>query len=252
MFVCLCQVKGETIKGINIEIKVFRNLRVTFVLVNQDQNKFGISIDNTPNLRYLNVQLDLDKIGSLSYQWININQIKLKQFYVKFKPEPFRTYSYDEHHIDFNWLTYFIKQFSKSLICLSMDFIDWNSNQTDDLPYNGIRLQQELLESLNELKKVHLYAKLCKNPIDFESILSTFDNKFWFDHNWSIAMHGKYLYTLPFHFHAFGEFIHFDHVQSNNIQALTYPSTWYNVKSIIFSGTNTQVKKVHISMRKFS
>jgi hypothetical protein len=67
-----------------------------------------------------------------------------------------------------------------------------------EFPFNNIELQQ-LLESMIELKQFHLYAKLNKNQIDVDEILSRFKQQFWFDHHWFFGMHGEYFYTLPFH-----------------------------------------------------
>ncbi|CAF4819474.1 unnamed protein product [Rotaria sp. Silwood1] len=40
-------------------------------------------------------------------------------------------------------------------------------------------------------------------------LLPTFANSFWLDHNWTVATHENYLYTLPFHFPHFYGFTHF-------------------------------------------
>jgi hypothetical protein len=104
--------------------------------------------------------------------------------------------------------------------------------ETNEFQFNGILLQQQLLESMIKLKKFHLYVKLLKDPVDVKYLLSTFKNQFWFDHNWSIGMHGKYLYTLPFHFDKLDGF---DHIVSSNSTILNSHFTWYHVKSIDLS-----------------
>ena len=63
-----------------------------------------------------------------------------------------------------------------------------------------------LIESMNQLKQFHLYAKLSQYSIDRNEILSRFKYQFWFDNNYSFGMHNRYFYTLPFHFDYLHEF----------------------------------------------
>jgi len=152
-------------------------------------------------------------------------------------------------------LTNFIKQFSSSLICLSIDVSNAESNGRDEIPFNGIKLEQVFLQSMIELKQFHLYAKFCQDWNNVDSILSTFSNQFWFDHNWSVGTHGSYLYTLPFRFNKLNDFIDFDDVKSNNSDILNNNSrTWHHVKSIELSRSNqinfNFIKKLKIKMPK--
>lgn len=57
----------------------------------------------------------------------------------------------------------FVKQFSSSLTCLSIDFTGWEYSNITELPFNGVRLQHELLESMIKLNKFQLYAKFSKD-----------------------------------------------------------------------------------------
>lgn len=93
-----------------------------------------------------------------------------------------------------------------------------------------------------------------KTFFSVEEILSTFKNQFWFDHNWSIGIHGKYLYTLPFHFDVFTDFIDFDHIQSNNPTIFNCFGIWSHIKSIEFSLSSllnvSLIKQIKIKMPK--
>ncbi|CAF3948599.1 unnamed protein product [Adineta steineri] len=182
----------------------------SLTLILSDFNDIFKLISYTPNLEYLNIQT-LPPITS--QEIIYRTNIKLKQFNLKLGHDS----------IDFNQLMNGIKQFSSSLISLSLDLIDLNIETIDELPFNSIKLQQ-FLQTMIELKQFHLYAKLQECPIDNENFLLGFQNQFWLDHNWRFGMHEKYFYTLPFHFDYLYEF-------SNNFK--TNYRLWYsNVKSL--------------------
>jgi hypothetical protein len=59
-------------------------------------------------------------------------------------------------------------------------------------------------------------VKLGLNSFYTEKILWTFLPK----HNWSVGMHGNYLYTIPLHFDKLRDFIDFGHPQSNHLEML--------------------------------
>ncbi len=63
----------------------------------------------------------------------------------------------------------FLKQFSSSLICLSLNLLDLILAKIDELPFNGIKLQQKFLGSLIQLNE---------DSINVENILSKFKNQF--------------------------------------------------------------------------
>jgi hypothetical protein len=65
--------------------------------------------------------------------------------------------------------------------------------------FNGFTFQQQLLESMLQLKTFHIYARLNQKPINVENILLTFKNQFWFEHNWTIGIHDRFLY-IHYHF----------------------------------------------------
>ncbi|CAF2831649.1 unnamed protein product [Rotaria sp. Silwood2] len=167
----------------------------------------------TPNLKYLNIQCESP------YQHhnpiININ-IKLKQFYLKLIQKLSPSYGRRPFQIDFNQLFNCIKQFSSSLVCLSLDFVELNIETEDEFPFNSIKLQQ-LLESMRELKNFYLYAKLYTNSYNANHILSKFKNQYYLDHNLSFGMHLNYFYTLPFHFdHLYEIYNNFNDIKSNH------------------------------------
>ncbi|CAF3986382.1 unnamed protein product, partial [Rotaria sp. Silwood1] len=104
--------------------------------------------------------------------------------------------------------------FSSSLICLSFDLVDLNIETEDEFPFNSIKFQQ-LLESMRELKKFYLYAKLYTNSYNANHILSKFKNQYYLDYNLSFRMHLNYFYTLPFHFdHLYEIYNNFNDVKS--------------------------------------
>jgi hypothetical protein len=143
------------------------------------------------------------------------------------------------YEIDFDQLINGIKQFSSSLICLSLNLIYLSLEDLDEIPFNNNKLQK-FLESMIQLKQFHLYAKLAYNAIDNDMILSKFKNQYWFDHNLSFGMHKNYFYTFPFHFDYLYQFYQdFHYVKSNNPEILiNNPRIWYNVKSIELLGTS--------------
>jgi hypothetical protein len=156
-------------------------------------------ISYTPNLEYLNLRTEVPYELRIS---TNKNDIKLKELHLKLDQRQ----RHDGHHrlwyqaIDFNQLTNLIKEFSSSLICLSLDLIEITVG-IDEIPLNSIKLQQ-LLESMVKLKRFHLCSGLT-HSFNRESILSQFKSKYWFDHNWLFGAVERYFFTLPFQFDIF-------------------------------------------------
>ncbi|CAF5055452.1 unnamed protein product, partial [Rotaria sp. Silwood1] len=185
-------------------------------------------------------------------RWSNNNTIQLKQFYLTFNRRIYGRRRLASRRIDFHQLINAITQFSLSLVCLSLNLIGCYITSSNDLPFNGIQLQQQFLQLMPKLQQFHLYAILTQDLIDIKSILSTFKNHFWLDHNWTVGMHDKYLYTLPFHFDKLYDFTDFDRVDSNNYEILiNNPRIWYNVKSIKFKIANFDLlKRIRIKMPK--
>jgi hypothetical protein len=113
--------------------------------------------------------------------------------------------------------------------------LDFSQIKTRELQFDGFILQQQLLESMIELKSFHLYMQVERTySFDVEYFLSTFQTQFWFDHHWIFGMHGKYLYTLPFHFDKLKDFIDFNRIKSSNSKIFNSLQTWSHVKSIDF------------------
>ncbi|CAF3927456.1 unnamed protein product [Adineta steineri] len=212
-------------------------------------------IENTPNLRYLNFQ---SKPPYTSEQPINTINLKLKQFHWTLIHTGPAIIGYEYTGTDFDQLTSAIKIFSSSLICLSLNLINLSIRTTERFPFNSIKLRQ-LLESMIKLKQFHLYARLYKEPIDIENVLSQFKTRYWFDKNLSFGMHGTYFYTLPFYFDDLYEFsIGFDNVKTNNYDILiNNHRIWHNVKSIQLCGTGNNyylslIETLKIQMPKLS
>ncbi len=177
----------------------------------------------TPNLKYLNILLlrSFD-ISNQSNPNIDLSKIKLKNF----------SFALEKNEIaqsDFLFLTWFINQFSSSLIYLSLNL---NETNIDRFQFDGFTLQQQFLKSMIQLKSFHFYAQLGRKPMDVEKLLSTFQTQFWFDHHWTFGIHETYLYTLPFHFDKLQGLIDFNQIKSSNSKILDSPKTWSHVKSI--------------------
>jgi hypothetical protein len=177
-------------------------------------NEIFILLEYTPNLKYLNLFLS----SLYLYNKLDLAKIELKKFSCTFENHPI-------YEKNFPILINFIKQFSSSLIYLSLNL---NYIETKDYQFDGYTLEKQLLNSMIQLKSFHLYVKFDQEPVDIEHLLSTFENRFWIDHHWSIGMHKNYLYTLPFHFEKLKDFINFDHIKSKI-------STWSRVTSIELS-----------------
>ncbi|CAF4902382.1 unnamed protein product [Rotaria sp. Silwood1] len=231
-------------------LKINLNLHSLTLKFNKFQDLFSI-IKYTPNLKYLNIKSNPPYEFQGQNQWSNINKIQLKQFYLTFNDMMYGTNRFfTARRIDFHQLINTITQFSSSLLCLSLNLIGCYITSSNDLPFNGIQLQQQFLQSMTQLKQFHLYALLTHDVIDIKSILTTFRNKFWFDHNWIVGMHDKYLYTWPFSFDKLYDFIDFNHIYSNNSAILKNNSRiWYNVKFIKFKKFNLNLlKRIKIQM----
>ncbi|CAF1104215.1 unnamed protein product [Adineta ricciae] len=192
----------------------------------------------TPNLIHLNIKTTLCVIHQKHEQWFNNDQTKLQRLYLTFVTKDSIHAEYMTNKLDFLHLVSDIKLFSSTLTCLSMNFIDLQIYSTDEFPFNGLKLQHQLLVSMTELKQFHLYSKIQQQFLEPESVLATFQDQFWFDRNWSIGMHGKYLYTLPFHFDELHDFLDFDRVKSNNNKILNSCGIWSKVKLIQLARSN--------------
>jgi hypothetical protein len=205
-----------------------------------------IVIQYTPNLKYLNVKAQIPRSSEQPIDKINI---KLKQLYLKLsKPNA---------DVNLNLLFDGIKQFSSSLVYLSLDLVDFSVRGINEFSFDSLQLPQ-LLESMKELKRFHLYTKLPSFQYYNDVNLSQFKDQYWFNHNPSFGMHGDYLYTLPFHFdNIYDCFEDFNDVKLNNCEILKNNSRiWYNVKSIqlpIRSGYNRNfVKELKTKMPKLA
>ncbi len=206
----------ENINNVNIQSLTVKLSNINDVL---------ILFEYTPNLKYLNLFLSSLYFNNGSKQNIDSAKIKLKKFSLTLGNNRI-----NEQNCLF--LTNFIKQFSTSLIRLSLNL---NYIEAKEDQFNGFSLQRQLLKSMTELKSFHLYAILDQEPTDVESLLSTFRNQFWYDHHWSVGIHGKYLYTLPFHFGKLDDFIDFNQINLSNSKSLTSLSTWSHLTSIDLS-----------------
>jgi hypothetical protein len=181
-----------------------------------------VVIQYTPNLKYLNVKSLIPRSNESAIDKVNV---KLKELHL--------TLNKPNDYVNISLLIDGIKQFSSSLVCLSLDLVDYSVRGINQFLFNSLQLPQ-LLESMKELKQFHLYTKQpsyqYKDVVDF----SQFKDQYWFKQNPSFGMYGDYIYTLPFHFNNIYDcFQDFNEIKLNNCEILEKDSRiWYNVKSI--------------------
>lgn len=181
-----------------------------------------VVLQYTPNLKYLKVRTQIPLRSESPIDKINM---KLKQLHL--------TLNKPNDYVALDLLIDGIKQFSSSLIYLSLDLVDFSVRGINAFPFNTLQLPN-LLESMKELKRFRLYAKQPSFQYNEAIDLSQFKDQYWFNHNSSFGMHGDYLYTLPFHFdNLYDCFQDFNEIKSNNCDILESNSRiWHNVKSI--------------------
>ena len=177
---------------------------------------FGF-LEYTPNLNFFKLIITPSQKCYRLHTDMDLSKVRLQKIDLTYESEQRDSFRMGSE--DFLLLTNFLKNFSSSLIFLSMNLKD---TSLADLGIDGIVLQQELLEPMILLKTFHLYVEQYCN----ENILSTFKNQFWLDHQWSVEMHDKYLYTVPFHF---------DHIKLTNSMILNSSEIWSRVTSIELS-----------------
>lgn len=189
----------------------------------------------TANLQYLNLTSEPPYYLTTPYNRI---QIQIKTLYLKLdrkeKTDGFYRFWYEA--IDFDQLTNFIEQFSASLMHLSLDVSEMETDDINELPFNSTKLQQ-LLEKMIKLQQFHVNACIASDGINEDAILATFNNQFWFDYNWSFGMHDGCLFTLPYHFDYFNEsYGAFNDFKSSNPEILRSKlPLWHSIKSIDLS-----------------
>lgn len=196
--------------------------------LNEFRDVFAV-LRYTPNLLVLNVATALCFVHQNRDQSMNTRDYKLQKLALTFaRNDP------DDVTDPTTYLHLLsdLKLFSSTLTRLSLNFINLNVASTDELPFNGLKLQHQLLKSMLVLDQFHLYAKARQLSIDAEGVLSTFTDRFWLDRRWFVATHGSYLYTVPFHFHELRGFIDFNCVRSTNATLLADRTTWRNAKMI--------------------
>ena len=216
------------------------NLR-TLKLILNDFGDIFIFIQYTPNVEYLDVQA---KSSNRPYRPVNGNNIKLKKFYLTMGLKQQTQFQTSFTPMGINQIVGGIKQFSSSLIYLSLDLVGMDVGTTNEIPFNSLKLEQFLTKMIN-LKDFHLCARLPESLNDNEYILSEFKNQYWYDCNCTFGMHGRYFYTLPYHFDYLYEFYQdFNTVKSNNPNILRLNTRiWYSVRYIQLLGSNKYNKK---------
>ena len=179
-----------------------------------------------PNLKYLNVIFylinDLEKQfnSTMKFSSIKLEKLSLRVHHGGLLDEEL-----------FPVLISFLKEFSSSLNCLSLDF---HRLDTDEGTFDGHTLEQQFLRSMTQLKSFHLYGRFWNDVHCTESFLSTFESKFWFDHHWTFGIYRNYYFTLPFHYDHLEDFDGFECLRSTNSTILNCVDAWSHVKSIHF------------------
>jgi hypothetical protein len=243
----------ETLTIPSYYTKNIDNLKINFnvrsmTLISIRFEKIFSLITYTSNLEYLNVETYMPEINQRQIS-IDKRNIKLKQLYLTLHDRSGASKSFDQ-------LTNGIKQFSTSLTCLSLNLVNLFPINVNEIPVDSEKLQN-FLESMIELKELHLYAKIDPCFNNFGQILSGFTNQYWLDHNWSFGIHKTYFYTLPFHYDCLHEFDNgFKYVQSSNPEILINNQIWHNVKIIELEKTYTYnrnfVEQLKIKMPKLN
>jgi hypothetical protein len=174
---------------------------LTLILTDFKDTYMYTLLSYTPNLQCLYLRTEAPYHLQTPMTIIDIKLKKLSlELNRKQRYETPDTYWFE--NVDVNQLISFIKQFSSSLIYLSLDLLGIGLENANDFPFNSNKLQQ-LLEAMIKLQQFHLIAHADANEIDHDDIISTFKNELWFDHNWSFGMYRNYFFTLPFHFDYF-------------------------------------------------
>lgn len=132
-------------------LKAGVNLRSLSLRLPMIQGVFSL-LGYIPNLKYFNLGLTAILVPDQSHPTTDLSYIKLEKFSLVM-------HGNGVYRGNFPFLASFIKQFSSSLCCLSLNI---NNVYTDDLVFNGLTLQQQLLEPLIQLKSFHLYTLLDK------------------------------------------------------------------------------------------
>ena len=193
------------------------------------------SLVQMPNLKKLNVIIVTPLFfKNQRYSELILSNTKLEKLAIRL-----------EHTLGskngFCCFTRFIKQFSSSLISLSLDLCHINENS---FLFDGSLLQQELLEAMIALKSFHFHVQLSNKDLDTEQFWSTFRTQFLFDHQWIFAVHGSHLYTLPYNFNEYKDFIDFNLIKSSDPLNSKCLKTWPNVKTIGLSSYFTYASDI--------
>ncbi|UJR32638.1 hypothetical protein I4U23_020098 [Adineta vaga] len=194
-------------------------------------------IQYTPNLKYLNIQLTNIYSFNREYDLSNLMKIKLEKLYITLRKEEeeTKTSDYVIFETDLAYLICFIRTFSQSLICLSLNFTNSDIDSLESVLIDGEKFKIQLLQYLEQLKDFHLNVKLSSYTTSRHSykILSIFETSFYFDHHWYFGINSYYLYSLPY---KYDELYEFDHMKcmkfSDRTLLQSKPSIWFKVKTI--------------------
>lgn len=181
-------------------------------------------IQFTPSLKYLNAKIQ-SPVKKNQYIWPKVKRVKLEKIFLTF----YNRNNIDQPiEIDYQQIKSLLKQFSSSLICLSLNFADLKVNENDDFLFNGTRLKEELLISLMQLQDFRLFLNLSNNTININEILSSFQNDFYIDHQWFFDIHQHYLYSSSY------QSKHISHFNDHKLKK----RLWSNIKSITLNESN--------------
>ncbi|CAF1113601.1 unnamed protein product [Adineta ricciae] len=182
-------------------------------------------ITHTPNLRYLNAVLYPMSTHPRPEQTVNLTHVQLRTLLITSENGSIKNQSFAR-------LSNIIKQFSTSLVRLSLKL---SSIISTDTQFDGHILRNQLLNPMTKLKNFHLFVTFDEEPTETSTLLSTFQNQFWYNHRWAVGVYGKHLFTLPFHFKELNCFTDVDEIKSSNSKML---STWPYVTLIDLSQCN--------------
>ncbi|CAF0995506.1 unnamed protein product [Adineta steineri] len=207
-------------KLISFKILNQHSINTNFLLTKifNKQNSLKIfQCTSTMNFYYRNNPIGLQSNIHLNSLILNLNNLKYIYNYIQYTPNlkyiniQLKEFSYPDKQ--YNFYKFKLQKFP-----------------VNNILWNGAKLKKDLLQTIKQLKYFHLNVKL---SIDGSyEILSTFQNQFWFDHQWYFEINRFYLYSLPY---QFNEYYEYDHMKfSNNIILENKLYLWPNVKIIHF------------------
>lgn len=205
---------------------------------------------HTPNLRSLHLQ-SFPPLFDDILEYDDTCGVELQELHIKFNRLRMGPIGSNLTEVDFYPMIRLIFRCSKSLVNLSLNLIELTRLRTrDDYPFNGVKLDDDLLSALPMLKNFALYAKKTSDENNAAQVLATFDADRWSHRAESVGVHQNdkdlYIYTLPFQFDELHGFIDFNRVVFHHYQnSLSTSHLWSKITSLeLFLQDGIDLKQV--------